>query len=113
MQIPRRYVEEYNAALDELSRRTQEKLRDALSRIDYDADIADIRDAAIEAVQQACSASSTVAARLAAEFYDGLRSEFGIDDGFRAEVDAGYDPKETERAVRAYVQCIVDARRLR
>ena len=112
MQIPRRYVEDYDAALQELSRRTQDKLRDALSRIDYTADIADIRDAAISAVQQACTASSTVAARMAADFYDGLRSMSGIDDGFEAEVDGGYDPKDSERAVRAYVQGIVDTRRL-
>lgn len=111
MQIPRRYVDAYGESLDELSGKAQARLREALGKIDYTADIADIRNAAIEAVQQACAMSTTVAARMSADFYDGLRSMSGIDDGFEAEVDGGCDKEGSERAVRAYIQLIVDGRR--
>lgn len=108
MQIPRSYVENYSKALNVVSDRARAALVDALAQIDYSADVADIREAVIAIMQPACGASSTMAARLAADFYDGLRARFGIDDGYLAEVDSQRVPEATEGAVRAFVQDLVD-----
>jgi hypothetical protein len=108
MQIPRSYIENYSRALNVVSERARAALVDALSQIDYTADIADIRNAVIAIMQPACGASSTMAARLAADFYDGLRARFGIDDGYLAQVDSMRDPEATSGAVRAFVQDLVD-----
>ena len=108
MQIPRSYVENYSKALNVVSDKARAALVDALSEIDYSADVADVRNAVIAIMQPACGASSTMAARLAADFYDGLRARFGIDDGFKAEVDSQRVQEATEGAVRAFAQDLVD-----
>lgn len=108
MQIPRSYVENYSKALNVVSDRARAQLVDTLARVDYTADVADVRNAVIAIMQQACGASSTMAARLAADFYDGLRARFGIDDGYMAEVDSRREPEATEGAVRAFAQDLVD-----
>ena len=108
MRIPRSYIENYSKALNVVSERARAQLVDALSQIDYSADVASIREAVIAIMQPACGASSTMAARIAAEFYDGMRARFGIDDGFEAEVDSQRVPEATEGAVRAFVQDLVD-----
>jgi len=109
MQIPRSYLENYSKALNVVSERARALLVDALSQIDYSADVATIREAVIAIMQPACGASSTLAARLAAEFYDGLRVRFGIDDGFRAEVDSRREPEATSGAVRAFADKLDDS----
>ena len=108
MKIPRSYIENYSAALNTVSERSREALIDALSTIDYTADIADVRNAVIAVMQPACGASTTVAARLAADFYDGLRLQFGIDDGYKASIETMREPEATDGAVRAFVQDLVD-----
>ena len=110
MQIPRSYVENYSNALNVVSERARAALVDALSQIDYSADVASIREAVIAIMQPACGASSTMAARLAAEFYDGLRARFGIDDGFMAEVDSLREADATDGAIRAFAQDLVDGK---
>ena len=102
MQIPRSYIDEYSKALNAVSERARSQLADALMRIDYTADVASIRDAVIAVMQRACGASTAMAARLAADFYDGLRARFGIEDGFAAEVDSKRVPEATGGAVRAF-----------
>ena len=109
MQIPRSYIENYSMALNQISSRARESLSNALMQIDYTQDIADIRNAVIAVMQTACGASSDLSARLAAEFYDGLRARFGIDDGFRAEVDSQRVPEATEGAVRAFANKLDDS----
>lgn len=107
---PRSYIENYSRALNAVSERARAQLADALSHIDYSQDVATVREAAIAIMQPACGASSTLAARLASEFYDGLRARFGIADGFGAEVVDAYVPGATEGAVRAFVQGLVDGK---
>ena len=108
MQIPRSYIENYSDSLNLISEKAKKELADALARIDYTADIATIRNAVIAAMEYACSASTEVASRLAAEFYDGLRRRFGIVDDYKAEVKSFRDPDATDGAVRAFVQYIVE-----
>lgn len=110
MRIPRSYVERYSAGLNAIGEQGRAALADALSAIDLTGDVADVRERVTAAMQACCGASSTMSARLAADFYDGLRSRFGIEDGFRATVDGGYEPEATEGAVRAFAQDLVDGR---
>lgn len=109
MQIPRSYIENYSKALNVVSERARAQLADALAKIDYSQDVASIREAVIAVMQPACGASSTMAARLAADFYDGLRARFGIDDGYQAQVDSQRVPEATTGAVRAFVDKLDDS----
>ena len=106
MQIPRSYIEAYSAALNGVANQGKEALAKALEQVDYSRPVVEVRAEVVAIMQQACGASSTVAARLAADFYDGLRDRFGIGDGFFAEVDSGRDPNATEGAVRAFADSL-------
>ena len=108
MVIPRSYIENYSKALNVVSEQAREKLTEALEKIDYTQDVASIREAVIAVMQPACGASTDVSARLAAEFYNGLRERFGIEDGFEAEPESLRDPAATSGAVRAFAEDIVE-----
>ena len=110
MRIPRSYVEQYSRGLNRVSEQGRAALADALSAIDLTGDVAEVRERVVAVMQVHCGASSTMAARLAADFYDGLRERFGIEDGFRAVVDGGYEPAATEGAVRAFAQDLVEGK---
>ena len=108
MLIPRSYVEAYSRSLNDVSDRGRAALEEALAKVDFTQDVASIREQVISIMQACCGASATMSARLAAEFYDGLRAEFGIDDGYQAVVEPLVEPEATEGAVRAFVQDLVD-----
>ena len=108
MEIPYSYIENYSKALNAVSEQARKKLVNALAGIDYTMPIADIRNAVIAIMQPACGASADVAAQLAADFYDGLRARFGIDDGYTAEAESLREPGATDGAVRAMVQDLVE-----
>ena len=108
MEIPRLYIENYARALNTISSTARESLTNALLQINYNADFADIRNAVAAVMQTACGASTDLSARLAAEFYDGLRLQFGIDDGYQAEADSMRDPEATDVAVRSFMQTLAD-----
>lgn len=110
MQIPRKYIEDYSKALNVVSEQARQKLANALAQIDYTADVTTIREAVIAIMQPACNASAEVAARLAAEFYDGLRIRFGIEDDYKAEANSLREPDATSGAVRAFAQDLVDGK---
>lgn len=112
MQIPRSYIDNYSKTLNVVSEQARRKLADALSKIDYSQDVATIREAVIAVMQPACNASASVAARLAAEFYDGLRLRFGIVDGYAAEAESMREPAATSGAVRAFAQDLVEMKPL-
>lgn len=112
MQIPRSYIDNYSKTLNVVSEQARRKLADALSKIDYSQDVATIREAVIAVMQPACNASASVAARLAAEFYDGLRERFGVVDDYEAEAESLREPAATSGAVRAFAQDLVDGRPL-
>lgn len=112
MQIPRKYIENYSNTLNVVSEQARRKLADALSQIDYTQDVATIRNAVIAVMQPACGASTQVAARLAADFYDGLRERFGVMDDFEAEPQSLRIPDATDGAVRAFAQDLVEGKPL-
>jgi len=106
--IPRSYVEAYSRSLNDVSDRGRAALEEALALVDFTQDVASIREQVISIMQACCGASATMSARLAAEFYDGLRAKFGIDDGYQAAVEPLIEPEATEGAVRAFVQDLAD-----
>lgn len=74
--IPREYVENYTKALNAVSEQSRAGLRAALEAIDYNQDVATIREQVDAIMQTWCGGATDMAATLAAEFYDGLR-EYG------------------------------------
>jgi len=110
MQIPRSWILRYSRSLRGVSNQARATLAEALQQVDWNQDVATIRSHVVAIMQACCGASSTMAARLAADFYDGLRIEFGIDDEFSAVVDPKRDPMATEGAVRAFAEDLVEGK---
>lgn len=110
MRIPRDVLERYSKALNVLDAVGRARLKEALEAIDFGRSVAEVREDVVRVMQTYCGASSTAAARLAAEFYDGLRDDFRLDDGFSALVDVDSDNRATEGAVRAFAEELVDGR---
>lgn len=108
-QIPRKYIDNYTKALNKLSEDAKKKLADDLAKIDFTQDVATVRDAVIERMEFYCGPYTDMAAVLAAEFYDGLRTlETGAALGALAE--SGREPIATEKAVRGIMQDVVDGK---
>lgn len=105
-QISRRYIDGYTNALNKLSADVQEKLSEALAKVDM-SDVASARDAIIDIMETFLGPYTDMAAVIAAEFYDGVRAlETGAALGALAE--SGREPIATEKAVRGIIQTIVD-----
>lgn len=105
--IPRSYIENYSNALNLASDTAKKALIEALAAVDYTQPVDKIRDAVIAIMQVACGASTSVAARLAADFYDGLRV-YMVGDAYGAIAESMRNPAATEGAIRAFIQIIVD-----
>lgn len=105
--IPRSYIEEYSNALNGISDTAKASLVAALESVDYSRPVADIRNAVIAIMQAACGASTDVTARLAADFYDGLRLRMA-GEPMGAVADSMRKPEATENTIRAFIQVIVD-----
>ena len=104
--IPISYIQNYSKSLNMLSESAKGKLETALSGIDYSQDIATIRNAVIGVMQVYCAASATTAARLAADFFDGLRVR-SVGEKLGAIITER-NPEATSDAVRAFIQILVD-----
>lgn len=105
--IPRSYIENYSNSLNGISESAKAALVTALSKVDYSQPVADVRNAVIAIMQVACGASTDVAARLAAEFYNGLRLRM-VGETVDVVSDSMRNPDATDGAIRAFVQLIVD-----
>lgn len=105
--IPRSYIENYSKALNGISDTAKEKLIIALQQVDYSRPVAEVRDAVIAIMQAACGASTDVSARLAADFFDGLRERM-VGEPLGAVADSMRNPDATDGAIRAFIQVIVD-----
>lgn len=105
--IPRSYIENYSKTLNLASEKARESLVAALTQLDYSRPVAEIRDAVISIMQVACGASTDIAARLAADFYDGLRVRM-VGESFGAVAESMRNPDATDGAIRAFIQTIVD-----
>jgi len=105
--IPRSYIENYSKSLNMISDTAKSRLVGALEQVDYTRPAAEVRDAVITIMQAACGASTDVTARLAADFYDGLRVLM-VGERMGAVADSMRNPDATDGAVRAFIQTIVD-----
>jgi hypothetical protein len=85
----------------------RKKLAESLKRINWDAPVADVRDALITIMQGYCGASADVAASLAAEFYDGLRERM-IGEKYGAVLAPDYSDEAVDQYVRWAVQPLVN-----
>ena len=107
--IPFSYIENYSKSLNAISEQARKQVAKALSKIDYSMDVADIRNAVIAVLQPACGASADMAARLAAEFYNGLSIRI-TGEPYDAEAVSLRNPEATSGAVRAFAQDLVDGK---
>lgn len=108
MQIPRSYIDGFADSLEKLSDEMKQRLADALSSINWDASVADVRNQLISIMQVYCGESADVASMLAAEFYDGLR-EYQVGEPLGAVATSGtYSDEAVDSFVRSAVQPLVD-----
>lgn len=105
--VPRSFVDGYADSLESLSEDMRKKLAESLKRINWDAPVADVRDALITVMQGYCGSSADVAASLAAEFYDGLRERM-IGERYGAVLAPDYSDEAVDQFVRWAVQPLVD-----
>lgn len=105
--LPRAYIERYSDALNRLSAQARKKLLGELERIDYSADVEVIREKAIAIMQRYCGASAETAARVAAEFYNGL-SLIETGEAYAAAAVSKRQPEATSVAVRVIAKYILD-----
>lgn len=105
--IPRRYVENFTRTVNGISADARRRLGAALERISVD-DIAAARDEIIAVMDALLGPYTDNVAAVAAVFYDGLRAQAGISDGFEAQADSRRNPEATAGAVRAFMQTQVD-----
>lgn len=109
-QLSREYVDRFTRSINAISEEARRQLAEALVRIDWTRDVAEVREAVVALMQAYCAQATDSVAALAAEFYDGLRL---IEAGERmgALALSGRDPAATEGAVRAFAQMLVDGKR--
>lgn len=105
--IPRSYIRNYSNSISNISDKARESLTAALMQLDYSRPVAETRDTVIAIMQVACGASTDLAARLAAEFYDGLRLAM-VGEKLGAAAVSMRNPDATDGAIRAFIQIIVD-----
>lgn len=106
MQVPSSALANYADALNGISEQGQAEARRLLSRIDY-SDLTRAANQAVEVMETVCGASSTTSARLAAIFYDELRRQ-ALGEAMGAYTESGRAPVATEKAVRAFIQKLVE-----
>lgn len=109
MQIPRKYIDNFTKALNKLTADAQKRLADDLAKINFDGNIATIRDMLITRMEFYCGPYTDMAAIVAAEFYDGLR-KFQTGAALGALAESGREPIATEKAVRAIMQDVVEGK---
>ena len=107
MEVPRSVIDGYDEATRSAVKALQAELSASLSLIDYSAPIEQIRTEVVALMNAYCGAASDVGARLSSEFYSGLRKMVTGEAGAYS-LYSGRNPRATERAVRAFVQKLVD-----
>lgn len=100
--IPRAYVDGYADSLEMLSGEMKQQLAQALESVDYSMPVAYVRERLIAIMQAYVYESRSIAAQVAAEFYDGIR-EFEIGQRIGAVAIDNYKPVAVEQRVRSAV----------
>lgn len=106
-QVKRAWLDGYNDSIRQISAEAQEGLRQALREVDPTAPPDVVRTAVLAIMDAACDASADMAASVTGGFYGELRRRI-VGGDFTPYMQAGRDPKATERAVRAILQKLFD-----
>ena len=107
MEVPRSVIDGYDDAVNSAVAAIQNELTASLSLVDYSAPVEQIRTEVVALMDAYCGAASDVGARLSSEFYNGLR-QMVTGRASALSLQSGRTPQATERAVRAFVQELVD-----
>lgn len=116
-EISRKDLYKLTAELNEVSASRQELVANAMGKVITELSddagyipeerIADLRNAAIQIMEVACTDATEISAARSAEFYDAVRQLSGVGGGYSSIVDSGRDPKATEEAIRGMVSSVV------
>lgn len=107
-EIPRAYVDGFADSLETLSDAMKERLEAELTKVDFTQPVAVVREQLIAIMQPFVFESRSIAAQLAAEFYDGIR-EFETGSRMGAVARDQYNADAVERRVRSAVQLLAEA----
>lgn len=106
--IPREALDYLTQEINGISSEAQERVTRVLSGITWTPEtIADCRNVVLLALQEVLPTYSELAAQASADFYDAARTAC-VGSPMGAVPVSGYDQSLTDRAVRAFVQGIVD-----
>ena len=104
--VPRLWLDNYTAAINELSRKSRDSLTAALALIDLMGDVAEVRAQVVALMNGVCGAATSGTAQLSRAFYNAIRqSEIG--STITGTLDCGRDPQATDGAVRAFADKLV------
>ena len=107
MEVPRSVIDGYDETVRSAVEAIQAELKASLTLIDYSAPVEQIRAEVVSLMNAYCQAASDVGARVSSEFYNGLR-QMVLGKDTTLSLQSGRSPEATERAVRAFVQKLVD-----
>lgn len=109
--VPRAWVDGFADSLEVVADGMGARLAEELARVDYDRPVAEVRETLIAIMKPYCMESRLLAARVAAEFYDGLRERM-VGERMGAELIDGYEDEAVERRVRSAIEPLAAAQRL-
>lgn len=108
--IPASVLEELTRQIELVCTDSKERIRKVLESIDWSAgDISSNRAVVSEAVQMLLADRTEVSAQAAADFYDVAR-EMVVGKPMGAAAISGWDPGESDQAVRAAVELILEGK---
>lgn len=107
MEVPRSVLDGYDSAMKTTIEGIQKELKVTLSLVDYSQPIELVRRELTTIMDAYCGAASSAGARISSEFYNGLR-QMATGKSGTLSLQSGRVPEETERAVRAFLQKLVE-----
>ena len=107
MEIPRSYIDGYDATMNDTIGQLKAELRATLQQVDYSRPIEEVRNEVISIMDAYCDAGASAAARISSEFYTGLRQMVTGRDTI-LYLQTGRNPRDTEKAVKAFIDTLLD-----
>lgn len=104
MEVPSSYISGYTGAIETVVKRVQTELRAALSLVDFNQPVNDLRRELIGLMEDYCSAASSVGARVSADFYNELKRRITGRDATRLTFQDLRNPDDTRKAVIALLK---------
>ena len=104
--VPRLWLDNYTAAINELSRKSRDSLTAALALIDLMDDVAEVRAQVVALMNGVCGAATSGTAQLSRAFYNAIRQQ-ELGSTIMGTLDCGRDPQATDGAVRAFADKLV------